>query len=106
MQNTSMMTATIRVSAFSMVLMLIGTMVLLMVKYSNRRIRHRAELAEMRLQRDQEVMAAEREATQHTLREVGRELHDNVGAIAHRGADGLEHRVGGGGVGPTPGRRT
>jgi len=75
------MTATIIIIAFLMMLMLIGTMVLLMVKYSNRRIRHRAELAELHLQRDQEVMAAEREATQHTLREVGRELHDNVGQL-------------------------
>ena len=43
---------------------------LLLVLNNNRRIRHRAELAELRMQRDQEVITAEREATQQTLGEV------------------------------------
>lgn len=63
------------------ILVFVGLVALLLVTNHTRRIRHRAELAELHLQRDQEVMAAEREATQHTLREVGRELHDNVGQL-------------------------
>lgn len=53
----------------------------LLVVNNTRRIRHRAELAEAQRMRDQEVMRAEREATQQTLREVGRELHDNVAQL-------------------------
>lgn len=53
----------------------------LLVVNNTRRIRHRAELAEAQRLRDQEVMRAEREATQQTLREVGRELHDNVAQL-------------------------
>ncbi|MBK6753752.1 MAG: hypothetical protein IPG69_09170 [Flavobacteriales bacterium] len=72
-----------------MILVFIGAIViticlfagLLLVLNNNRRIRHRAELAELRMQRDQEVITAEREATQQTLGEVGRELHDNVGQL-------------------------
>ena len=53
----------------------------LLVVNNTRRIRHRAELAEAQRLRDQEVMRAEREATQQTLREVGKELHDNVAQL-------------------------
>jgi signal transduction histidine kinase len=53
----------------------------LLVLNNTRRIRHRAELAELHLQREKEVITAEREATRQTLREVGRELHDNVGQL-------------------------
>jgi hypothetical protein len=48
---------------------------------ANRRIQHRAALAEAERLRNAEVQRAEREATQHTLREVGRELHDNVAQL-------------------------
>ncbi len=69
---------------------LIVTLVTLMVLNNTRRIRHRAELAELQQQKDEAVMEAEREATQHTLRELGRELHDNVGqllAVAQMGVN-------------------
>ena len=59
----------------------IGLMVLLLVINANRRIRHRAELAEVKLNHDREVMDAEREAQRQTLQEVGRELHDNLGQL-------------------------
>ena len=62
-------------------LLFLGMLILLMVLNNTRRIRHRAELAEAERKRDQEVMRAEREATQQTLREVGRELHDNVAQL-------------------------
>ncbi len=62
-------------------LALTAVLFLLMIAGSNRRHRHRAELAELRLQRDAELRRAEREATEHTLTEVGRELHDNVGQL-------------------------
>ncbi len=63
------------------VLFFIGLSILLLVTVHTRRIRHRAELAEAQRLRDQEVMRAEREATQQTLREVGKELHDNVAQL-------------------------
>ncbi len=69
---------------------MVGFVVLLMVLNTTRRIRHRAELAEAERHREQEVMRAEREAIQHTLRDVGRELHDNVGqllTVAQMGMD-------------------
>lgn len=53
----------------------------LLVLNNTRRIRHRAELAEADLRREGEVMKAEREATEHTLNEIGRELHDSVGQL-------------------------
>lgn len=63
------------------VLGLIGLVGVLMVVNTSRRQRHRAELAEMRLRHAHEKMAAEREAVQQTLQEVGKELHDNVSQL-------------------------
>lgn len=62
-------------------LLFIGLIALLLVINSNGRIRHRAELAEVKLNHDREVMDAEREAQRQTLQEVGRELHDNLGQL-------------------------
>jgi len=62
-------------------LLIIGLVVALMIINSNCRRKHVVELAEFQLQRDQEVMSAEREATEQTLTEVGRELHDNIGQL-------------------------
>lgn len=62
-------------------LALTAILFLVMIAGSNRRHRHRAQLAELHLQRDAELRRAEREATEHTLTEVGRELHDNVGQL-------------------------
>jgi signal transduction histidine kinase len=64
-----------------LVLAMIFFVVMLLVVNANRRHKHRAELAEMNMRREREVMEAEREATRQTLREVGRELHDNVGQL-------------------------
>ena len=64
-----------------LVLSMLFFVVMLLVVNANRRHKHRAELAELKLQRDREVMLAEREATRQTLREVGRDLHDNVGQL-------------------------
>ena len=69
------------VVATILVLAMVGVMGLLMVVNTNRRHRHRADLAEADLRREREVLRAEREATEHTLVEVGRELHDNVGQL-------------------------
>ena len=79
------------VIATLLLLLLLGAVVLLLVVNANRRQRHRAALAEAGLRRDQEVMLAEREATQHTLTDIARELHDNVGQLltmAQLGLDG------------------
>jgi two-component system NarL family sensor kinase len=67
--------------ATGLLLLLIGFVGLLLVVNANRRHRHRAELAELHLERDRALREAEREAIQHTLTEVGRELHDNVGQL-------------------------
>lgn len=69
------------VVATVLVLAMVGVMGLLMVVNTNRRHRHRADLAEAELRREREVLRAEQEATEHTLTEVGRELHDNVGQL-------------------------
>ncbi len=80
MLTTADLQWTIIVSTMVLFLFL-GLVVLLLVLNANRRQRHRAEMAESQRIRDQEVMLAEREATQQTLREVGRELHDNVAQL-------------------------
>ncbi len=67
----------ITMALFALVFGLAG----LLVMHHTRRIRHRAEVAELRQQQDRAVMDAEREATRHTLRELGNELHDNVGQL-------------------------
>lgn len=64
-----------------LLLLLIGLVLLLLVVHNTRRIRHRAEVSELQQQHRLAVLNAEREATRHTLREVGRELHDNVGQL-------------------------
>ena len=78
--STDDLIITAAVLTVTLLLFVAGLATLLVLNHT-RRIRHRAELAELQLRRDQEVMAAEREATQQTLREVGRELHDNVGQL-------------------------
>lgn len=60
------------------IIVMLVTMGVLMVVNANRRVHHRAELAEAAQQRERAVMHAEREAVHQTLHEVGRELHDNV----------------------------
>ena len=62
-------------------LVFLGLVVVLLVLNSNRRIRHRAEVAELQAQQAEAVRAAEREVQQQTLASVGRELHDNVGQL-------------------------
>ncbi len=71
---------TIVVSCLS-ILVVLSLVVALLVISSNRQNRHRAELASAELQRERDVMKAEREAVQHTLHEVGMELHDNVAQL-------------------------
>lgn len=64
-----------------LILGICAVVVVLLVMDNTRRIRYRAELAELKQERDRAVMDAEREAMQHALRELGRELHDNVGQL-------------------------
>lgn len=65
----------------ALILVICTVVVVLLVMNNTRRIRHRAELAELQQRQDRAVMEAEREASQHTLQELGRELHDNVGQL-------------------------
>jgi len=54
---------------------------LLLSSNANRKNKHRVELADMRLNMQQELMQAEREATRTTMADIGQELHDNVGQL-------------------------
>jgi two-component system NarL family sensor kinase len=83
-----------------LLLALLGVSVLLLVIVHNRRTRHRAELAELHLQREQEVIRAEREATEHTMGDIGRELHDNVGQLLTLGQMGIAAVIDQGGADP------
>lgn len=88
MDNERLVFAIVVVTA--LMLAMLGFLGFLLVLNSSRRAGHRAQLAEMRLQHQQEVMDAEREATQQTLSDLGRELHDNLGqtlAVARMGLD-------------------
>lgn len=96
--NTAMdMEWTVIIGTMVMLLML-GFVVLLLILNNNRRIRHSAQLAKLHQQQERAVMDAEREATQHALRDIGSELHDNVGqllAVAQLGVNTvLEEGVG------------
>lgn len=76
------------------ILLFAGSLLFLMTAINSRRIRHRAEVAELKQRHDQEVMQAEREAVNHTLRDIGRELHDNVGqllTVAQMGMNNVIH---------------
>lgn len=64
-----------------LLVLLIGTVLMMLIRNTSRRHHYRAELAELDLRHAQEVMASEREATRHTLHEVGSELHDNVAQL-------------------------
>jgi signal transduction histidine kinase len=81
------------VVATVMAVLLVGFAGLLLVLNANRRHRHRAELAELRAERDRELRRVEREATSHTLTEVGRELHDNIGQLLTVAEVGLQDHL-------------
>lgn len=59
----------------------IGLVVLLLVLNQQRRTKHRAEMAEVRVQHAEEVRTVEKEVMNATLTEVGRDLHDNIGQL-------------------------
>ncbi|MCB0795438.1 MAG: hypothetical protein KDB88_11935, partial [Flavobacteriales bacterium] len=80
MNNNEQLVLAVVVASVTL-LSLVGMTGVLLIMNANRRQRHRAELAELHLERDQELRKAEREATGQTLSEVGRELHDNVGQL-------------------------
>ena len=88
------------VVATLLLLFMCGFVVLLLVMNNTRRIRHRAQLAEMRQQLDRAVMDAGRESMYHTLQEIGRELHDNVGQLLSVAQLGLNTTIDSGMVGP------
>lgn len=64
-----------------LLLVLAGVVVVLMVAHRNRRNRHRAELAVVRMEHAEEVRRVEQEMVRETLGDVGRELHDNIGQL-------------------------
>ncbi len=68
------------ISALSL-LALIGVAVLLLIVVHQRRMRHRADVVELKMQHAEEVGKVEREVVSQTLSEIGMELHDNVGQL-------------------------
>ncbi|MBK8228396.1 MAG: hypothetical protein IPK70_14635 [Flavobacteriales bacterium] len=75
-------------------LLMAGAMAGLMVVNSNRRVKHRLELEAEHRRLQQEVARAEREATQETMHQIGRELHDNVGQLLTVSLIGLRAAAG------------
>jgi signal transduction histidine kinase len=73
--------ATVMILSALGMLGLIGVAVLLIIVLHSRRMRHRADMAELSLRHADQVRQVEREVEQHTLREIGLELHDNVGQL-------------------------
>lgn len=74
-------------------LMMVGFIVLLVLLNQSRRLRHQAALAELRQQQQRAVMEAEKEAATHTMREIGRELHDNVAQLLGVAQMGLNNEL-------------
>lgn len=63
------------------ILLLLGVAVVLLIVVHQRRMVHRAQMAELQLQHATDIREVEREVLDHTLAEVSRELHDNVGHL-------------------------
>jgi signal transduction histidine kinase len=79
MDHTSV--ATVLVLSALVLVLVVGAVTLLLIVVHQRRIRHRAELAELTSKHAEEIRQAEREVEAQTLRKVGEELHDNVGQL-------------------------
>lgn len=79
MDHTSV--ATVLVLSALVLVLVMGAVILLLIVVHQRRIRHRAELAELTSKHAEEIRQAEREVEAQTLRKVGEELHDNVGQL-------------------------
>jgi two-component system, NarL family, sensor kinase len=73
--------ATVVILSALSLLLLIGLAVLLLIIVHQRRMRHRADVMEIRVRHADEVRTVEREVQLQTLSEVGLELHDNVGQL-------------------------
>lgn len=63
------------------IVLLIGLAVVLLIVVHQRRVRHRADMAELQLRHANDMREVEREVLDHTLAEVSTELHDNVGQL-------------------------
>ncbi|MCU0319842.1 MAG: histidine kinase [Flavobacteriales bacterium] len=79
MDHTSV--ATVLVLSALVLVLVVGAVILLLIVVHQRRIRHRAEIAELAAKHVNEIRQAEREVEAQTLRKVGEELHDNVGQL-------------------------
>ncbi|MGV3636823.1 MAG: sensor histidine kinase [Flavobacteriales bacterium] len=79
--------------ASALVVLMVGFVGLLLVVNNNRRVSHRAEVAELHQQQARAVIDAQREATRQTLIDLGRELHDNVGQVLAVAKLGLDTRL-------------
>ena len=73
--------ATIIIITALLLLLVMGTVILLLIVVHQRRIRYRAEIAELANRHAAEIRQMEREAEAQTLQKVGEELHDNLGQL-------------------------
>jgi len=86
---------TLGIAITSLIIVLfIGMVLFLLVLNHNRRHKHRAELAEVRVRHAEEVRRVEQEVTRQTLSDVGRDLHDNIGQLLTVTRMGLNSLIG------------
>lgn len=62
-------------------LMLVGFIVTILLLYQRRQQRQEKEMEEMRAQYDKELLRAQLEMQEATLKEISQELHDNIGQV-------------------------
>ncbi len=74
--------------------LLVTIFITLLVIIQNRRIKNKLHLKELEDEFVLELSKAESEATQNTMQEIGRELHDNVGQILAASQIGLMNLFG------------
>ena len=62
-------------------LVLVGFIFTILLLYQRRRIKNAQEIAEMKVQYEQEVMRSQLEIQEETFKMIGQELHDNIGQV-------------------------
>ena len=69
------------VSIIIVLVLLLGFIVAFMLIYKNRQIRNELELKQTKEQYHREILKAELESKEKTLRNISEEIHDNVGQV-------------------------
>lgn len=69
------------VSATLVLLIFLVFLISFLFIYKNRQIRHRAEMVSVKEKYDQEILKAQLEIKEQTLKNISEEIHDNVGQV-------------------------